>query len=104
MVLLLGLGLQAMARNRMQAASVGGAAVVATIDSALTAAQPAPNDTSSANFERLRGLVAQKRDTELATRNAVRPWFYALLLGGGLVLAALVTGAQSLFAHLRGDA
>ena len=34
-VLLLGLGLQAMARNRMQAASVGGAAVVATIDSAL---------------------------------------------------------------------
>lgn len=102
-VLLLGLGCQTLARSRMVAASTGSAVAVASLDSAITAALPAPGDTSGRNDARLRNLVARKRDIEVDAQHAASPWFYAFLLGGSLVLAAVVTGAQALFAHLRGE-
>ena len=103
-LLLLGLAGQTLARSRMMSASSGSAVAVASLDSAIIAAQPAPGDTSGRNDERLRSLVARRRDTEVEARHAANPWFYTFLLGGGLVLAAVVTGALALIAHLRGEA
>jgi hypothetical protein len=71
LVLLIGLGFQTLARSRMAAASTGSAAAVASLDSAIAAAQPAQGDTSGRNDARLRSLVARKRDIEVeAQRNA----------------------------------
>ena len=101
-LLLLGLGSQTLARSRMATASAGSAVAIASLDSAINLALPAPGDTSVASTEQLRSLVSRKRDADVEARRAAEPWFYAFLLCGGLVTAAVVTGAQALLAHLRG--
>lgn len=102
-VLILGLGIQSLARSRLALESTGSTAAVASLDSAIAAAQPAAGDTSARNDAPLRDLVARKRDLEVEAQSNSSSWFYAFLLGSGLVLAACVTGAQALIAHLRGE-
>ena len=87
----------------MTTASAGTAVAVASLDSAINVAVPTPGDTSAASAERLRALVSQKRDAEVDARHAAEPWLYAFLLSGGLITAAVVTGAQALLAHVRGE-
>ena len=87
----------------MATAFAGSAVAVASLDTAITAATPAPGDTSGRNDEQLRSLVARKRDLEVKAQHAAQPWWYAFLLGGSLVLAAVVTGAKAFLAHLRGE-
>ena len=102
-LLLAGLAGQAVARGRMTTASADATAAVASLDSAINIAVPVPDDTTAASAERLRTLVTRKRDAEVNARNAATPWFYAVLLSGGLITAAVVTGAQALLAHVRGE-
>ena len=87
----------------MVAQSTGSAVAVASLDSAIKAALPAPGDSSGRNDVQLRNLVARKRDIQVDAQHAADPWFYSILLGNSSVLAAVVTGAQALFAHLRGE-
>ena len=103
-ILLLGLAGQSFARARIGSASTSGAVTIASLDTAIAAATPSPGDTSGRNEARLRDLVTRKRDAEVDVRQASRPWFYLFLLSGSLVLAAVVTGAQALIAHVRGEA
>jgi Flp pilus assembly protein TadB len=102
--LLLGLAVQTIARSRIQAAFAGSTVAVASLDSAINAATPSPSDTSGRNDERLRSLVAQKRDIEVKSQQATQFWLYASLLGNVFIFVAVVTGAQALFAHLRDGA
>jgi hypothetical protein len=105
-LLLLGLTGQSVARSRMASASAGRAAMVASLDSAITAAQPSSGeaslgDTATATDEHLRELVSRKRDAEVNARHASDKWWYAFLLSSGVLLAAIVTGAQALVTHVR---
>jgi hypothetical protein len=102
-LLIVGLSCQALARNRMATVSARNSLAVASLDSAIAAASPATEDTSVASNDRLRGFVSRRRDAEVEARRASEPWFYGFLLSGGVVAAAVVTGALGLLEHVRGE-
>jgi hypothetical protein len=102
-LLIVGLSCQVLARSRMATVSARNSLAVALLDSAIAAASPTTEDTSVASNDRLRGFVSRRRDAEIEARRAAEPWFYAFLLSGGVVAAAVVTGALGLLEQVRGE-
>ena len=104
MVLIVGIAFQALAQSRMSAGSEKVARERASLDSAIAAAMPMPGDTAESSTVRVRNLVSRKRDLEVEAKTTQKPWFYLLLISSGVVIAAVVIGAQALLAHMRGEA
>jgi hypothetical protein len=102
LLLLIGLAVSAFARHRLAQGGPARVAAVAALDSAIAAAVPSTEaDATTASTERLRTLVSQKRDVQVAAQLAVQQWLLWSLSGSALVLAAIVTGGVALVGHLR---
>jgi hypothetical protein len=105
LLLVLGLAVSALARQRLAQGGPSRVASVASLDSAIAAAVPSTEaDATAASTERLRTLVSQKRDIQVAAQQAVQRWLLWSLSGAALVLAAIVTGSIALVGHLRDGA
>jgi hypothetical protein len=101
LLLLIGVSVSVVARSRLGAGAPTRAAAVSALDSTIAAAVPLAEDTTQAGTERLRALVSQKRDIQVASHQAFQTWLYWSLGGQALVLAAIVSGGIAMFSHLR---
>lgn len=100
-LLLIGASVSVVARGRLGAGAPTRAAAVSSLDSAIASAVKSAEDTTLAGTTRLRALVSQKRDIQVASHQAFQTWLYWSLGGQAMVLAAIVSGGIALFSHLR---
>ena len=76
------------------------ASTIASLDAAIAAALPTAADESSASAKRVRALIAEKRDLQIAASRIFHLWRFVYGGGVGLVITAMLAGIQVLVLQL----
>ena len=94
--LVLGVASIAVSQNRLAVET----ATVASLDSAIAAALPVTAGDAATRDARIRVLVAEKRDLQIASTRMFHPWRLMLGAGIGLIIVTILADIEVLVLHL----
>jgi hypothetical protein len=72
------------------------ASAIASLDAAIAASSRTTEDESSANAARVRTLIAERRDLQIAASRMFHPWRLVYGGGVGLLITATLAGLEVL--------